>query len=41
MAQHMTGTRDGWLTVRLDLFEAERELTWRSDELVQRRQALP
>jgi hypothetical protein len=41
MAQHMTGTRDGGVTARLDLFEAERELTWRSDELVQRRQALP
>ena len=38
---HMTGTRDEWLAARLDLLEAEKELTRRSDELAQRRQALP
>jgi predicted dithiol-disulfide oxidoreductase (DUF899 family) len=38
---HMTGTRDEWLAARLELLEAEKELTRRSDELAQRRQALP
>jgi predicted dithiol-disulfide oxidoreductase (DUF899 family) len=38
---HMTGTREEWLAARLDLLEAEKELTRRSDELAQRRQALP
>src|SRR5215475_12805805 len=41
MAKHMTGTRDEWLKARLDLLEAEKELTRRSDELAQRRQELP
>ena len=41
MTQHMTGTRDEWLTARLDLLAAEKELTRRSDEVAQRRQALP
>src|SRR5262252_1935006 len=38
---HATGTRDQWLKARLDLLEAEKELTRRSDELAQRRQQLP
>ncbi len=38
---HKTGTREEWLTARLDLLEAEKELTRRSDELAQRRQDLP
>ncbi|MFO1049784.1 MAG: DUF899 domain-containing protein [Geminicoccaceae bacterium] len=38
---HPTATRDEWLTARLDLLEAEKELTRRSDELARRRQALP
>ena len=38
---HSTGTREEWLTARLELLEAEKELTRRSDELVQRRQELP
>ena len=41
MTTHTTGTRDQWLKARLDLLEAEKELTRRSDELAQRRQALP
>ena len=41
MTKHMTGTRDEWLKARLDLLEAEKELTRRSDELAQRRQELP
>lgn len=38
---HMTGTRDEWLAARLQLLEAEKELTRRSDELAKRRQELP
>jgi predicted dithiol-disulfide oxidoreductase (DUF899 family) len=41
MTKHLTGTRNEWLAARLELLEAEKELTRRSDELVQRRQALP
>ena len=41
MTTHRTGTRKEWLAERLDLLEAEKELTRRSDELAQRRQALP
>lgn len=41
MTKHMTGTREEWLAARLELLEAEKELTRRSDELAQRRQALP
>jgi predicted dithiol-disulfide oxidoreductase (DUF899 family) len=41
MTKHMTGTRTEWLAARLELLEAEKELTHRSDELAQRRQALP
>jgi predicted dithiol-disulfide oxidoreductase (DUF899 family) len=39
--KHKTGTRQEWLAERLDLLEAEKELTRRSDELAQRRQTLP
>ena len=38
---HNTGTREAWLKARLDLLEAEKELTHRSDELARQRQALP
>jgi len=38
---HPTGTREEWLAARLDLLQAEKELTRRSDELAQRRQQLP
>jgi predicted dithiol-disulfide oxidoreductase (DUF899 family) len=41
MTKHRTGTREEWLPARLELLEAEKELTRRSDELAQRRQALP
>jgi predicted dithiol-disulfide oxidoreductase (DUF899 family) len=38
---HTIGTRQQWLAARLDLLQAEKELTRRSDELAQRRQTLP
>jgi predicted dithiol-disulfide oxidoreductase (DUF899 family) len=41
MTKHMTGTREEWLAARIELLEAEKELTRRSDEVAQRRQALP
>jgi predicted dithiol-disulfide oxidoreductase (DUF899 family) len=41
MTDHKTGTRDEWRAARLQLLEAEKELTRRSDELAQRRQQLP
>ena len=41
MTDHKTGTRDEWLAARLQLLEAEKELTRRSDELAVRRQKLP
>jgi predicted dithiol-disulfide oxidoreductase (DUF899 family) len=41
MTTHKTGTREQWLTARLDLLKAEKELTRRSDELVRQRQDLP
>jgi len=41
MTKHTTGTRDEWLAARLELLEAEKELTRRSDEVAERRQALP
>ena len=41
MTKHITGTREEWLTARLELLMAEKELTRRSDELARRRQELP
>ncbi|MBV8642004.1 MAG: DUF899 domain-containing protein [Verrucomicrobia bacterium] len=38
---HRTGTSEEWLTERLELLEAEKELTRRSDDLAKRRQGLP
>jgi predicted dithiol-disulfide oxidoreductase (DUF899 family) len=38
---HKTGTRKEWLAARLELLEAEKEHTRRSDELARRRQELP
>lgn len=38
---HKTGTREEWLTARLELVKAEKELTRRSDELARQRQDLP
>src|SRR5256885_1764736 len=41
MTTHKTGTREQWLSARLELLKAEKELTRRSDELALRRQQLP
>src|SRR5215217_5448853 len=41
MTNHKTGTREEWLAARLELLDAEKELTHRSDELARRRQELP
>ncbi len=41
MTTHATGTRDDWLTARLDLIGAEKALTRQSDEVARQRQALP
>ena len=41
MPTHKTGTREEWLAARLDLLQAEKELTRRSDDLVRQRQELP
>lgn len=38
---HKVVSRNEWLTARLDLLEAEKELTRRSDEVARRRQQLP
>jgi predicted dithiol-disulfide oxidoreductase (DUF899 family) len=37
----VTGTREEWLAARLELLQAEKELTRRGDELARQRQALP
>ena len=41
MTDHKTGTPEEWLAARLDLLDAEKDLTRRSDELARRRQELP
>jgi predicted dithiol-disulfide oxidoreductase (DUF899 family) len=41
MTKHITGTRQEWVAARLELLEAEKDLTRRSDELAKRRQDLP
>jgi predicted dithiol-disulfide oxidoreductase (DUF899 family) len=41
MTKHRTGTREEWLAERLELLEAEKELTRRSDQVARRRQELP
>lgn len=41
MTTHSTGTREEWLAARLELLEAEKEFTRRSDELARMRQDLP
>lgn len=41
MSSHKIGTREEWLAARLELLEAEKELTRRSDEISKQRQALP
>ena len=41
MTDHKTGTREEWLVARLELLQAEKALTRRSDELARQRQELP
>ena len=41
MTTDVTGTREEWLKARLELLEAEKELTRHSDEVARRRQQLP
>ncbi|MDR6610087.1 DUF899 domain-containing protein [Pseudomonas synxantha] len=41
MNTHETATREQWLAARLQLLEAEKALTRRSDEVARQRQALP
>jgi predicted dithiol-disulfide oxidoreductase (DUF899 family) len=41
MTKHKTGTREEWLSARLELLKAEKDLTRRSDELARKRQELP
>ena len=41
MTSHPIGTREDWLAARLELLQAEKELTRQSDALARRRQALP
>jgi predicted dithiol-disulfide oxidoreductase (DUF899 family) len=41
MTSHKTGTPQEWLTARLELLAAEKELTRRGDELSRQRQELP
>jgi predicted dithiol-disulfide oxidoreductase (DUF899 family) len=39
--KHTTGTREQWLTARIELLKAEKEYTHRGDELAKQRQELP
>jgi predicted dithiol-disulfide oxidoreductase (DUF899 family) len=41
MTAHKTGTREEWVAARVELLEAEKQLTRRGDELARRRQELP
>jgi predicted dithiol-disulfide oxidoreductase (DUF899 family) len=41
LTQHATGTREEWRAARVELLDAEKELTRRGDELARRRQELP
>lgn len=41
MTDHKTGSREEWLAARLELLEAEKELTRRGDELARMRRELP
>jgi predicted dithiol-disulfide oxidoreductase (DUF899 family) len=41
MTSHKTGTREEWLAARLELLEAEKQLTRRSDEVARQRRELP
>ncbi len=41
MTPHMTGTREEWLKARIELLQAEKELTRRGDEIARKRRELP
>src|SRR3954453_18178641 len=41
VTDHKIGTREEWLAARLELLEAEKELTRRGDQLARQRQELP
>ena len=41
MEKHPTVSREQWLRERLDLLQAEKQLTRLSDEVAERRRALP
>ena len=41
MPNHKTGTQEEWLAARLELLDAEKALTRRSDEVARQRQELP
>jgi predicted dithiol-disulfide oxidoreductase (DUF899 family) len=41
MTKHSTGTREQWMAARVELLQAEKELTRRGDEVARQRQALP
>ena len=41
MSTHTTATREQWLAARLELLQAEKELTRRSDEVARQRRQLP
>jgi predicted dithiol-disulfide oxidoreductase (DUF899 family) len=41
MTTHPVGTREQWLAARLELLEAEKQLTRQTDAVAQQRQALP
>jgi predicted dithiol-disulfide oxidoreductase (DUF899 family) len=41
MTDHRTGTPEQWLKARLELLDAEKELTRRGDEIARMRRALP
>jgi predicted dithiol-disulfide oxidoreductase (DUF899 family) len=41
MTKHRTGTREEWLAARLELLEAEKELTHRGDAVARQRRELP
>ena len=41
MTKHRTATRDEWLAARLELLQAEKDLTRQSDEVARQRQELP
>jgi predicted dithiol-disulfide oxidoreductase (DUF899 family) len=41
MSPHPTATREQWLAARLEMLQAEKELTRHSDEVARQRQALP